>query len=275
MKVRFLLNEELRSGVKKGDIKAKELINYLLTYNNVTTFKNDNITLADLFINGCKVVSASIDSVTFEIELITEDSETIAEGINFIRVNNGRYEMTTVSERIEIKGNEYYRIEGSNEIFTKDYILNQLSKHELLLTKLQKQEERNKQIEAERIAEAEAEERRIKEYNFCYGYTDNKTALQSGKILKALNKNVVYNDKLYSRKELIHKLIEESSECKTNIFNNDTRTKKVNGERVKLKTRIEYEFHFDGSIIDVTKTEYDYINYLLSNNLVGIYSNVI
>lgn len=268
MEIRFKLNNELIEGLNNGKVTANQIISYLLTHEGVTTNKENNISISDLIIEGNKVTDASIDTLKNEI-VLTLEANTISKGTQFITINKGYYQMTTVSEVIEIKGDEYYTVLESNEIFTKEYIMDQISKHDLLLSKLLKQEERNKQIEAERLAEVEAEERRIKEYNFCYGYTDNKTALQTGKILKALNKNVIYKDKLYSRKELIHKLIGESKECKTNIFNNDTRTKKVNGERIKLKTRIEYEFHFDKYIIDVTKTEYDYINYLLNNNLVA------
>ena len=68
-------------------------------------------------------------------------NEEILEGTKFITLN-GDYKIVTVAELIStIKGDFYTILEGS-EIFTKEEIINQLSKHDILLLKLQKQEEK-------------------------------------------------------------------------------------------------------------------------------------
>ena len=180
-------------------------------------------------------------------------NEEILEGTKFITLN-GDYKIVTVAGLINtIKGNFYTILEGS-QVFTKEYIINQLSKHDILLSKLQKQEERRMQESLRKKAEAEEEAKRLKDYNFCYGYTDAKTPLQKGRILKALNKEILYNGNLTTRKNLIHSLISDG--CKTEIHI-DKDGKKTNRFYTK-----------SASFFEVTKIEYDYINYLLNKKCI-------
>ena len=180
-------------------------------------------------------------------------NEEILEGTKFITLN-GDYKIVTVAGLIStIKGDFYTILEGS-EIFTKEEIINQLSKHDILLLKLQKQEEKRIQESLRKKIEAEKEAERLKDYNFCYGYTDTKTPLQKGRILKALNKEILYNGNLTTRKNLIHSLISDGS--KTEIHT-DKDGKKTNRFYTK-----------SGSFFEVTKIEYDYINYLLNKKCI-------
>lgn len=81
MKVRFLLNEELITGVKRGKITAKDLVKHLLSFDNVTTLISDidNTSISDLYVDGCKVVAGAIDNHTNEIELELNEECTIVE----------------------------------------------------------------------------------------------------------------------------------------------------------------------------------------------------
>ena len=69
MKVNFKLTTELIQGLKKGYIKASDLVNYLLSFDNVTTNKTENIAIKDLVINNKEVVNALINPTTEEIEI--------------------------------------------------------------------------------------------------------------------------------------------------------------------------------------------------------------
>lgn len=184
-----------------------------------------------------------------------EEVKEVQEGTQFITLN-GEYQLVTVSASIDTKNGKRYTVSESNEIFTKEYILDQLSRNDILTAKLERQKERNKQIEAERLAEVEADKKAQQDYNFCYGYIDNVSALQGGRILKALNKKVYYNGSLITRKDLIYSQIGYNS--KTEIHT-DKSGKKTN----RFYTN-------SGSFFEVTKIEYDYVNYLIDNQLFGI-----
>lgn len=69
MKVNFKLTTELIEGLKKGYIKANDIINHLLSFDNVTTNKTENTAIKDLIIDNKKVVNALINSDTEEIEI--------------------------------------------------------------------------------------------------------------------------------------------------------------------------------------------------------------
>ena len=182
-----------------------------------------------------------------------KENKRIPEGTQFI-ILNGDYQLVTVSGIINTQKGVFYTVLENSEIFTKEDIINQLSRHDVLLAKLEKQEERRIQATLEKNSEAEKEKERLKDYNFCYGYTDTKTALQGGRILKALNKQILYNNSLITRKNLIHSLISNNS--KTEIHT-DKEGKKTN--RFYTAT---------GSFFEVTKIEYDYINYLLNEKCI-------
>lgn len=204
-----------------------------------------------------KILELSSESVLTKLaeylETKLNELETISEGTQFIELN-GDYKMLTVSGSINTKNGVRYTVLESNELFTKDYILNKLSKHDMLIAKLRRQEERNKQIELELKAEQEAELKAKEYYDFCYGYTNNKTSLQAGRILKALNKNVLYNGELITRKELIHNKLDSESRTELHV---DKEGKKTNRFYIS-----------DGSFFEVTKIEFDYINYLIDNRVV-------
>ena len=196
-----------------------------------------------------------VEEVETTSEVVEEVKEVIQEGTQFITLNR-EYQLVTVSASIDTKNGKRYTVSESNEIFTKEYILDQLSRNDVLMAKLERQKERHVQIEAERLAEAEADKKAQQDYNFCYGYIDNVSALQGGRILKALNKKVYYNGSLITRKDLIYSQIGYNS--KTEIHT-DKSGKKTN----RFYTN-------SGSFFEVTKIEYDYVNYLIDNQLFGI-----
>lgn len=181
--------------------------------------------------------------------------EEVQEGTQFITLN-GDYQLVTVLGSIDTKNGKRYTVSESNEIFTKEYILDQLSRNDILTAKLERQKERNKQIEAERLAEVEADKKAQQDYNFCYGYIDNVSALQGGRILKALNKKMYYNNSLITRKDLIHFHIGNNSKTEIHTDKSGKKTKRF--------------YTNSGSFFEVTKIEYDYVNYLIDNQLFGI-----
>ena len=179
---------------------------------------------------------------------------------------------TTIEGKMTIK--EYiekfkmYSVIENNKLFKHEDIQNYIDNEELTKARIERSRQRQIEIQEQLQKEKEIEEQKQLEYNFCYGYTDSKTDLQKGKILKVLNKNVIYNNKLISRKDLIHNMIKDNI-CRTSIYNNTNRYSdhKVDLTYKKLVDKVEYRFYTGESFIEVTKTEYEYINYLLANKL--------
>ena len=127
---------------------------------------------------------------------------------------------------------------------------------------------REKQDSREK-AKNEKKELQEKDFNFCYGYVDNKTDLQRGKILKILNVRQYYNNEVITRKNLIERLI-QNNDVTLKVYNNTNRYSdhKICLTYKKLSDKIEYRIMYNDFMLEVTKTEYDYTNYLLSNDLI-------
>jgi len=120
----------------------------------------------------------------------------------------------------------------------------------------------NRHLEEER-QEKEKQEQKQFEYNNTYGFTDNLTPMQKGKILKTLNKSFnYYENGIFktnsTRKDFIKAMLEEGYklEHKTNL---KYYTKK--GE-LKIKANEYRLVSPDNSFFEITKTEYDYAVYL-------------
>ena len=178
-----------------------------------------------------------------------------------------QYEVLEYLEQFKMYRLKNYTDNRDNELMKYEQIESYLSNAEYYNNRYKKGLERQKQYEAERLREAEEEEKAKQEYNFCYGYTDNKTDLQKGKILKTLNQKVLYNDEFYTRKDLIHKLINANSRIEEYLNCNRYSKKKIELQYKKLKDKKEYRFYYDENkiFLEVTKTEYNYIKYLLDN----------
>ena len=115
--------------------------------------------------------------------------------------------------------------------------------------------------------EEKEEEEKQKRYKFCHGFVNNKSKLQQGKILKTLNNKMTYNNRLITVKDFIEYLVKNHTDLSTKKFLNTNRysKRKINGEYKKLVDKIEYRAYWDeqSTFVNLTKTEYDYCNYLL------------
>lgn len=193
-------------------------------------------------------------------------------GLKFI---NNFYEEIEVIEYIEKF--KMYSVKNlskkSDNVFTsllKDSdIENFISKQEKYLSYKEKREKENILKNIEEKAEQLKEEERLKSYNNDYGFTKNKTSLQKGKILKSLNQLISYDNVIYSKKDLIIKLINNTSYTKEYLNTNRYSKKKINLEYIKLVDKIEYRFYYDSNkcFLEVNKTEYNFINYLIDNKI--------
>lgn len=107
----------------------------------------------------------------------------------------------------------------------------------------------------------EAEQKRVEKEDL-YGFDTNMTDMQRGKVLKTLMKSVAENGKLMTRKDFIKKHIE-----------NGAHTEKKNGvtsfygskwERKESKPKTEYRLYDaeENTFYIITKTEYDFANYI-------------
>ena len=184
-------------------------------------------------------------------------------------LHNGEYKILTLGEKITIKDIEYQTFKEVSTIITIEELQKILDKQEMLQIRYEVQEEKRKQQQAEEKKEMERKIKEKEDYNFCNGYTDNLTPLQAGKVLKVLNKIIFFNGKSITRKEWIHMLINKNSSIKEVMLTNRYSEKKVDLCYKKHKDKKEYRFYDDNddSFYTVTKTEYEYIKYLLENKL--------
>lgn len=181
-----------------------------------------------------------------------------------------QYEVIEYLEQFRMYRLKNYTDNKENELMKAEQIENYISNAEYYNDRYNKNIERQKQYKLQELKEKQQEEEFKEKYKFCYNYTDNKTVLQASKILKILNEQLLYNNKFYTRKDLIHKLINKDSYTKEYFNTNRYSKKKIEGEHKKLVDKLEYRFYYnkDNVFLEVTKTEYDYINYLIDNKLI-------
>lgn len=187
-----------------------------------------------------------------------------------------------VVEVLNIKGVEWFRLKNytdnkENEIMEQEQIEQYLSNQDALIEKLEYRKVRaiENELEHKRIEEQERQEK--EDYNNDYGFTSNKTLLQKGKILKTLNMEIKYNNEVITRKKRIYNIITGSENVYTKELLNTNRhtEKRICLEYKKLKDKKEYRLYFNNStFIDLTKTEYDFANYLLDNKKILLSSAI-
>ncbi|MDU3410061.1 hypothetical protein [Clostridium sp.] len=180
-----------------------------------------------------------------------------------------QYRVLEYIERFKMYRLRNYTDNRENELMKTEQIENYINNKEYYNERFNKNLQIQKEYEIQKLRELEEERKQLEQYNFCYNYTDNKTTLQKAKILKILNEQVLYNNEFYTRKDLIHKLINKDSYTKEYLNTNRYSKKKIEGEYKKLVNKLEYRFYYnkDSVFLEVTKTEYEYINYLIDNLL--------
>lgn len=181
-----------------------------------------------------------------------------------------KYKVLEYLEQFKMYRLKNYTDNRENELMKQEQIENYLNNAEYYNNRYNKSIEYKLKSEEKRQKEIEVKEKEEQEYNFCYSYTDTKTDLQKGKILKTLNQKVLFDNEFYTRKELIHKLINSNSRIEEYYNINRYSKKKIEGEYKKLDNKLEYRFYYskEKAFLDITKTEYNYIKYLLDNNIV-------
>jgi len=113
-------------------------------------------------------------------------------------------------------------------------------------------EDKNKKINEEKIKE----EQKIKEYKDIKGFAEDKSEMQKGKIIKSLNNKINYNGKIITKKKFIEEVISKEKA----LPENGIYKKSYDGiakERYSLKKP-------DGKFYEISKTEFDYAEYLLT-----------
>lgn len=137
--------------------------------------------------------------------------------------------------------NDLQSLEGKQEKFKQRIIKNQ------------QQEEQERKIQ-----EQQAIIKAIKEN--LYGFTDNKAPMQKQKILDCLMKNFCYNGIIMNRKEFVIDKIKQGY------------TGEIKNFRTQHSDKIKpYNCLFDAeheTFIDVTKTEFDFFNYLKDSHII-------
>lgn len=163
--------------------------------------------------------------------------------INKILITHQGEELTIKEKRKMNNKNIYIATQENNnfdEILSGKYIKKLLKDQNKIKNSLKKQEKTNQELKEKEIAAK-------KEYEDIDGFAANKSKMQRGRILKILNREQKYSGKYYnSRKEFIREKVKEGYIV----------TKK-DGKRIFKSP--------DGSWFeDLTKTELDYAEYLIS-----------
>ncbi|NFH01610.1 hypothetical protein FC831_15310 [Clostridium botulinum] len=163
-----------------------------------------------------------------------DNSDRFKTGTIFYTVNEGKMTVDNYIDKFKM-----YSIKENNKLFKHDDIQRYIDLESDTIERSKKRQ--LERIEQERIKK-EYEDKKQKEYEFCYNYLDNKTALQKGRVLKVLNKEILYNGEFLTKKEIIHNILKDNNNCVTKEFLNTNRYKKKNNnlERVKLADKIEY-----------------------------------
>lgn len=166
------------------------------------------------------------------------------EEIHIIEKNKDNTTLLTESQINEALGNQEYII-NLNKEFVNEHI------------------ESKRKAEIKRIKELEDQI----EYENVYGYLDNVTPLQKGKILKVLNVKAFYNDNgiflgHWTRKKFLYEMIKKgyTLEHEINItYWNKKLEEKTKANEYRLVSPIDNDYY------EITKTEFDYTNYLINN----------
>lgn len=126
-----------------------------------------------------------------------------------------------------------------------------------------KREAKKQEFAEKKQKEAEQKVSEETEYNNDNGFTNGKSSLQKGKILKTLNKEVLYkeinNGQPTTSKKAIEELVSKGYVPEEKTF---TKTYKKNGERFERQTNKLVMRNKEGAFFEVNKTEYDYAKYL-------------
>lgn len=101
----------------------------------------------------------------------------------------------------------------------------------------------------------------LEKNNSYLGYTDSKSALQKGKIEKCLSKAFRYGNIIMQRRDAMLWYLRSGKTL-------SVETESVNG-RNKHSYRFNYECDGVKVYIEITKTEYDFCQYLIKNELVS------
>lgn len=154
---------------------------------------------------------------------------------------------------------------GGNNLYTKEhldkYYLPENYNFEEDKARREKEKQENERILTEKKLQKENEE---KEYNDIKGYAEDKTPLQKGKILKALNKQVWYkkinNGQPTTSKKAVEEMVEQGFKPKKETF---YKTFKRNGERFEKEENKLVMMNEQGEFYNINLTEFNYAKHLI------------
>lgn len=129
-----------------------------------------------------------------------------------------------------------------------------------------------KKQDAKAVARQEKEDAIKAEYEDVKGFAKERTSMQKANLLKALNKNVQLDGKLVTRKEFIEDLVDAGNTISTREENKVKPMSKRADFRANQQEQDEHERKireagkktvYSLGSYDITKTEYDYAEYLI------------
>lgn len=193
-----------------------------------------------------KTVYEGINNTLIKIVLVDSEKD-----LYFIK------EDYKLDEEIRVTGLYIHRIED----FTNEIINNQ--------DKIRKDNIRAKEIEAKVLKQEEEqrkqEERERYKENFCNGFTDCFKPILKGRIIKILNKQYRYDGVVRSRKDNVVAYLRDNYLPEEKTVKYTVKEYKNFYERDIDKTKDIYVLiNNEGIYLEITKTEYDYANYILN-----------
>lgn len=105
-----------------------------------------------------------------------------------------------------------------------------------------------------------------KENEYLYNYDANMSPMQKAKVLKCLMKSLVYDNGVMTRKDYVIMKLKQGYTLNIKTFSNAYNRRAKND----TTTYRILEHPTNNTFNDITKTEYDFAEYLLKNNIIPI-----
>lgn len=168
----------------------------------------------------------------------------------------------------DYKGEQEISLFGLYIWSKKDFEDEIINKQEEIKQNNIKQKEEEKKYQEKIQEEKKQEEKALYIENFCNGFTDTMQPMKKANVINALNKVYMYSDKQYrSRKD--NTLVYLRNGYLPKIKTKTTYKEEYkNGRYIDAEVKKEFFVLDIGSeYLEITKTEYDYANYLLAYGL--------
>jgi len=155
-----------------------------------------------------------------------------------------------------------------SHLLTNERIIKDLENQEIILEAINSNIEYNKKQKELQLQKEEKERKEKEDYEFCFGFCDKLNPMHQGKFLKVLNKKLNYSEYgIVRRKDFILKSLQDGGYT---CLEHDVKVyakRKEEGYKI-IENYYTMKYPHNEYYRTLTKTEYDYANYLVDNGYV-------